>query len=142
MKKEVLIAIAIGFVLGLIITVGIWTANRTLKNPRPSPEGQIEQPVTSPTPTSSELPLTITSPEDNAIIDTEKIEISGKTAPDVTVLVLYEEGEKIIQADKEGEFSTEITLVGGGNEITVSAYDTEGNEDTQTLNLVFSTAEI
>lgn len=140
MKKEVLIAIIIGFVLGLIITFGIWTANRALKAP---PE-EVEEPtpVLSPSPTVSPLFLEITAPEDNSISEEEEVELSGKTVPEAVVVVLYLEGEKIIQADEEGNFSTEITLVGGANDVTVTAYDLEGDEASQTLTIIYSTAEI
>jgi hypothetical protein len=146
MKKEILIAIIIGFVLGLVITFGIWTANKSLK------EGATTQPkevtenetITTPVPAQGEekLPLTLISPENNALVNQEKLEIVGKTSPKAVVAVVYEEGEKIIEADEKGDFKQEITLVGGGNEITISAFDNEGNEVSKTLNLVYSTAEI
>ena len=144
MKKEILIAIIIGFVLGLVITFGIWTANKSLK------EGATQQEIAeekeseiTPTPTQQEkLPLTITSPENNALVNQEKLEIVGKTSPKAVVAISYEEGEKIMEADENGNFSVEITLVGGGNEISISAFDTEGNEVNKSLNLVYSTAEI
>jgi len=147
MKKEVLIAIIIGFGLGLVITFGVWRANKVLKEVAPkqqSPPSQVqeEEKTPSPTPPSSQLSLVITSPEDNSIINKEKIVVSGKTSSEATVVITYEEGEKIIQTDENGNFSSEITLVGGANEIIVSAYDEEGNEVTKTLNLVYSTAEI
>jgi len=147
MKKEVLLAIIIGFSLGLVITFGVWKANKALKEVAPKqqlPPSQVqeEEKTPSPTPPSSQLSLVITSPEDNSIINKEKVNISGKTSPAATVVITYEEGEKIIETDENGNFTTEITLIGGANEITISAYDEEGNEVTKTLNLVYSTAEI
>jgi len=147
MKKEVLLAIIIGFGLGLVITFGVWKANKALKEVAqkqelPPSQVQEEEKITSPTPFPTQLSLVITSPEDNSIINKEKINISGKTSSEATVVITYEEGEKVIQTDENGNFSTEITLVGGANEITVSAYDEDGNEVTKTLNLVYSTAEI
>jgi hypothetical protein len=147
MKKEVLLAIIIGFGLGLIITFGFWQANKALKEVAPKQQlppqqAQEEEKALPPTPSASLLSLVITFPEDNSIINKEKINISGKTSSGATVIITYEEGEKIIEADENGNFSTEITLVGGANEITVSAYDEEGNEATKTLNLVYSTTEI
>jgi hypothetical protein len=147
MKKEVLLAIIIGFGLGLIITFSVWQANKALKEMAlkqqqiPS-QVQEEEKTPSPTPSASQLSLVITSPEDNSIINKEKVSIVGKTSSGATIIIAYEEGEKIIEADENGNFSTEITLVGGANEITVSAYDEQGNEVTKILNLVYSTAEI
>jgi len=147
MKKEVLLAIIIGFGLGLLITFGVWKANKALKEvaPKkqlPSQETQEEEKTPSPTLAPPQLSLVITSPEDNSIVSKEKVNISGKTPWRATVVIIYEEGEKIIETDENGNFSTEITLVSGANEIIVSAYDEDSNEVTKTLNLVYSTAEI
>jgi len=141
MKKEVLIAIIIGFGLGLVITFGIWTANRALKEAHPQQEAPLEVKEVTPTPTPG-LSLFITSPEDNSISNQEAIEVKGKTAPEAVVVILYQEGEKILEADENGNFKTEISLAGGSNEIKIAAYDQEGNEVSKTLMVVYSTAEI
>lgn len=140
MKKEVLIAIIIGFGLGLVITFGIWTANKALKTSAPQEEATLAEEVErTPSPAFS---LVITSPEDNFLSDEETIEVNGTTAPKAIVVVLYQEGEKILEADEKGNFSTEINLSGGVNEIKVSAYNQEGSEEQKTLTVVYSTAEI
>jgi hypothetical protein len=138
-KKEVLIAIIIGFALGLVITFGIWTANRALKTSAPQEEKTLSEETTT---VNNIFSLSINSPEDNSISSEEKIEVNGVTAPKAIVVVLYPEGEKILEADEEGQFSTEITLAGGANEIKVSAYNQEGNEEQKILTVVYSTAEI
>lgn len=142
MRKEVLIAIVIGFALGLVITFGIWTANRALKKPVSQEPEPVAQQETTPTPLTQEFSLVIDSPENNSISTEEKIQVSGQTAGSAVVVILYPEGEKILEANQEGKFSTEIELAGGQNEIIVSAYDQEGNEIKQTLTVVYSTAEI
>jgi len=147
MKKEVLIAIVIGFILGLLITFGIWAANKSLKELKEGtqkPQEVVLEITPTPTPTLPEekISLTITSPEDNSINSQEKIEIVGETTPEAVVTILYQEGEKILEADENGAFSTEITLVGGANEIQITAYNSQGNEARKTLNVVYSTAEI
>ena len=139
MRKEVLIAIIIGFSLGLIITFGIWTANQALK--KPAPEKPSTQEETEPAPVA-ELSLTLDSPENNSISPEETIEVSGKTSPLAVIVILYPEGEKILEADNDGQFFTEITLVGGENKIIISAYDQEGNQIRKNLTVVYSTAKI
>ncbi|HUS51997.1 MAG TPA: hypothetical protein VMX77_00860 [Candidatus Bathyarchaeia archaeon] len=139
MRKEVLIAILIGFGLGLVITFGIWTANKALQEApaeeaAPTPEAEV-----SSTPAFS---LTIDQPENNSISAEEEIAVSGSSVPEAVIVVLYDEGEKILEADENGLFETQITLAGGDNEIEISAYDNEGNETSQTLTVVYSTAEI
>lgn len=143
MRKEVLIAIIIGFVLGLVITFGVWTANKAMKETPQKDQQASEnaQETTTPTPTPESV-LTITSPEDNFLSDKEKIDVSGKTTPQATVVILFEQGEKIIEADGQGSFTAQITLVGGGNVIKVSSFDQQGKESTQAISVVYSTAEI
>ena len=53
-----------------------------------------------------------------------------------------EEGEKIIQADQDGQFMTTIPLIGGANQIKVKTFDEMGNEAEETLEIIFSTAKI
>jgi len=143
MKKEILIAIIIGFILGLIITFGIWTANKSLKN---GTQNKQENEQASPTPTPSqnkeEMFLQINSPANNDIIGQEEVTIEGQTKPQAIVAVVYQEDDQLIQADSQGNFSVDITLVGGANEIKISAYDNQNNEAQQTLDLVYSTAKI
>lgn len=142
MRKEVLIAIIIGFALGLVITFGIWTTNQALKKSATEKPTPVEE-VVSPTPILEEkFSLVLHSPENNSISVEETIEVSGETAPSAIIVILYQEGEKILEADEKGEFSTEVALAGGSNEITVSAYNQEGDEISQTLTVVYSTAEI
>lgn len=140
MRKEVLIAIIIGFGLGLIITFGIWTANKALRETAPTvtvPTEEVEEPTPAPT-----LELIVTSPEDNTISEEEMIEVSGQTIPNAIIAIIYPDGEKLLEADEDGSFSTEISLIGGDNEIKISAFNEEGDEVSKTLTVVFSTAEI
>lgn len=141
MRKEVLIAIIIGFGLGLIITFGIWTANKALKEAAPTTTGPTEEVETSPTPAPT-LELVITSPEDNIISEKEIIEIEGQTIANAIIAITYPDGEKILEADEDGNFSTEISLIGGDNQIKISAFNDQGDEASKTLTIVYSTAEI
>lgn len=147
MKKELIIAIFVGFAIGLLITFGVWAANKNIKIPSLSSLVKTQAtpaPTASPTPApiANSLSLTIDEPENHAIVKQEKVKLSGKTEAEATIVILYEEGEKILQADQGGNFSTEITLAGGNNEITVSAYGSDGSQISQNLTLIFSTAKI
>lgn len=143
MRKEVILAIVGGVVLGLLVIGGLWWTNKTTteENPIvPSPTPLITQAPTL-TPALS-LPLEIINPENESIIEEEEITLEGKTIPGSVVVVIYPEGENIVEADEEGNFETEITLVGGANEIKITAYDEEGNQAEKNLTLIYSTAKI
>ena len=148
MRKEVLIAIVIGFALGLLITYGIWTANRAIKeatanNDVASEKITSENITPTPGPTVNKLALSITTPEDNDLVNKQKIEVSGTTVPNAIVVVTYPDGESIISAGADGKFTTNINLDAGSNDLGITAFDTQtGNEASQNLTVVFSTAEI
>lgn len=142
MRKEVILAIVIGFALGLVITFGVWTANQALK------EKKVETPTTSETtpptgtPPAATFILDITSPEDGALVNEAKVMVSGRTQPDSTITITSEKGEDIVLAGADGTFANEVNLLNGTNEITITAFNLEGEEVTKTINLVYSTAEI
>lgn len=138
MKKELVWAIIIGFGLGLIITYGIWSTRKALK-PEPEKEELIE---VTPTPSPPPISLEIENPRDESIIDKETVVLSGKTDPRAILAIFTEEGELIIEADEWGRFETEIKLAEGANEITVISFDEEGNEASQSMTVVYSTAEL
>lgn len=146
MKKEIGIAIIIGFILGLIITFGIWTANKSLKENASTQKEESTQTIAlnqgnSPA-TEEKMTLKILSPENNALVNEAKIKITGKTLPKVNIVILGEESENILQADEQGQFTQEITLISGTNEIKISAFNEDGTEANVNLNLVYSKSEI
>lgn len=141
MRKEVIIAIILGFALGLVITFGIWKANKALRREAPEEIPVVEEVVPEPTPTPA-FTLEIISPEDEGISAEDKITITGKTGPGSVVAVAYEKGEEIVEADSAGNFEVEVDLVSGINEIEITAFSLEGDEASASLNIVYSTAEI
>lgn len=141
MRKEVLIAIIIGFGLGLVITFGIWTANKALKEkvPEETPTEEVEEVTPTPTP---RMELIITSPENNIISEEEIIEVTGQTDAKAIIAIVYPDGEKLLEADEDGTFTTEISLTGGDNLIEISAFNDQGDEVKKVLTVVYSTAEL
>lgn len=143
MKKEVFLAISIGFVLGLIITFGIWTANKSLKQlpqttptPAPTPAASI-----SPTPASA-VTLTLSSPEDESLTNVSSVTVSGKTFPNASVAIASESDDQIVTADSSGNFSTTVDLDGGYNTITATAFDQTGNSSSQSVTVTYTTSKI
>lgn len=145
MRKEVIFAIILGFALGLIITLGIWQANKAIKEQQTQTTNEESVlPTQSVNTTNKVVPfsLTIVKPEDESLSSTATTTVSGTTEPGAQVVVLGEKSEEIIEADENGIFSTEMALVGGTNEITVTAYSNNGDEVTKSILVVYSTSEI
>ena len=142
MRKEVIIAICVGFVIGLIITFGIYTANRALKQKSQPiaelPKTEIPVPSTA----APGLILEISEPENNLVVKKNKITVSGKTDPKITIAILAEEYEDILLSDEEGVFSSEVPLTGGANEIKVVAMNKNKEKEEKVITIVYTTAKI
>jgi len=162
MKKEVVLAITIGFGLGLIITYGVWLANKSLKDlPKstleqlsPTPSQTTETTTTTtitptpstntsatPKPTNSSL-VKITAPEDEWLADKDSTTVKGTAPANSTVTITYEDSETIVVADASGNFSANIPLSGGYNLITATAFDTLGNSSSATITVTYTTSKI
>jgi hypothetical protein len=141
MKKEIIIAIVIGFILGLIITFGVYTANRALKAQKKPTSNlpPVEEATPEPLPTTT---LEISEPENNIVVKNNEITVSGTTAPKTPVAIIAEEFQGFAFSDDDGVFSLDVPLVGGANEIRVVSVPKEGEKQEKILTIVFTTAEI
>lgn len=142
MRKEIIIAIVVGFVLGLIITFGIYTANRAIKNKNQAKSNQ-PSPLGFATPLPSPLTnLEITEPENNSVVDKDKIIVSGKADPKTAIAILGEDFDDLVYSDNEGLFSTEVPLVGGANEIKIISMGISNEKQEKVLTIVYTTSKI
>ncbi len=145
MKKEVILAVTVGFVLGLIITFGVWTANKNLKplisqnqnRPTPTPIS-----TTTPTPAQSQISISITSPENEFVTTDKNLTLTGQTQPGLTVFITTEIGQTVVLADSAGKFTYEFSLEGGYNRITATAYDASGNSASRDILVTYTTSKI
>lgn len=71
----------------------------------------------------AQITLSISSPVDNSTTTSSKISVSGKTLPKAEIYANEAEGF----ADGIGNFSLQVNLDEGVNEIIVTAVDSEGN---------------
>jgi hypothetical protein len=146
MRKEVILAIAIGVILGFGLMSFFRLSKQKIKTsqeitPTAQPTSEEKTPTISPTPSKDKIPLKIIEPEDEAVVSSSKLTIKGETSPLATVVVIWEEGEDILVADEKGKFETEIELIGGANDIQISAYDEENNSVEKLLTVTYSTAK-
>lgn len=150
MRKEVWLAVLIGFGLGLALSFGfLWLNQNRAKLAGLKEIPKTEEPTTvfpsstSPSPSApSSLFLTLDQPEDESLINQPKTTVSGTTLSFAQIAITYEEGEALIEADEKGNFQNEISLIGGANDITVTAFSGEGEEISKSLTVVYSTAQI
>lgn len=140
MRKEVFIVIIIGILIGSIVAYGVYTAQTAIKKQQTQTEVS-QEPTPEPTPSVSHT-LTLIEPQNESIFDEEEITISGATTPNAVITIIAEENEYLLTADAQGAFSAEVTLIGGANNIVVTAFDENGNRAEQTVTVVYSTAQL
>lgn len=140
MQKEVILAILVGFIIGLLITFGIWKANQAIistSSISPQPN-QTE----NPTPELSKTKLDISSPVSDFLTKESNVVIKGTYRPNAEMVIISEKDQKTFKSDNEGNFEVEVNLILGENQIQVYGFTKEGEEDKQVINVVYSTAEI
>lgn len=139
MPKEITFAILIGFVLGLLITFGVYTANKAIKEQVKQAKTETAAP-TNPSPsTTTQNTLTLSEPLDEELFTEPEITVSGRTNPHALVAILPESGEFLIEADADGFFSQKITLENGINSVSIVSTDAFGSQAQTTLVLTYST---
>lgn len=153
MKKEVFLAISIGFALGLLITFGIWTANKSLKPPTPSDTSITASSTVSPTPSgptptsvvtsaSGEISLSVNSLTDEMLASATTLPINGTSASGATIIVTGEKTQTIVTADAQGVFTTSTELEGGYNIIGITALDESGKKASLEFTVTYTTSKI
>lgn len=143
MKKEVIIAIIIGLLIGLVFTLGISTANKALnqqKAKKLTPQDSGNSLTTSNN--NQQKTLTVTSHENFDLINQSETTLSGIAWPKAVIALMAETQTRLIQADSEGIFTFQINLIKGFNEISLIATDETNTTQTQNLVLTYSTSKI
>lgn len=139
MKKEVIIAIIIGFIIGLIITYGIYRAQLAYQG-NPTTESQQTSPQDDQSAPSHGL--NVTSPIDETVISSESVTISGATTANSYITAVTADSEEFTQADSSGNFSLTYELQAGANLISLTTISPQGETATTDLTLIYSTADL
>ena len=127
LRSTILLAVA----LGLLPLVAACSSSEPKQEaapvsaePTPTTAAVVEPPTdtrTEPTlaPLPTELFLTLDSPEDETVVSTESVSVTGMTNPDAVVSV----NGQIVDVGALGEFSASVVLLEGPNLIEVVASD-------------------
>jgi len=123
MRKEVILAVIIGVLLGGIILYGINLANNSTKTNSggSTTENNAKE---SPTPVDKQAnQVSIIYPQNNSVFTEAQITLKGSTKPNASLAIVTESDDVITTADSNGSFSSPINLINGENLITVTAID-------------------
>jgi len=136
MRKEAIIAIILGLFLGLVFTIGIYTANQAVKDKKT--EQTLETTQTSPSP-SPTIGLQLTQPENNIVVNQPNVKISGHSSSEAVIAAYSEDKEIFSQADEDGDFSFDFPLSAGSNKITIISINGEENQQAAHITIVYTT---
>ncbi|OGY18296.1 MAG: hypothetical protein A2900_04615 [Candidatus Chisholmbacteria bacterium RIFCSPLOWO2_01_FULL_50_28] len=144
MRKEIVIVILVGIGIGILVAFGVYTARKAIKENKTKPPAEVVEtaPVPAESPEQTTQSLSISEPENNSLVDQDEITVAGVTSPNSVVTIIAEENEYLLTADASGKFSTAVSLVGGANDLAITAFDSEGKKAETVLTIVYSTAKL
>jgi hypothetical protein len=140
MKKEVIIAIGLGIILGILIINGFNLANQASNNE----SGNALQ-ISSPTPSpvndqTSQSLISITYPEDRVVTNQSTIKLSIEYPEKTPLIVISPAGEQIISSNST-TYSTNLDLVPGENLIEVVGFLSDNSSTSSDIRIYYTTQE-
>jgi hypothetical protein len=137
MRKEVILAVIIGIILGGVILYGINLANNSSRfNPNKN-DTEVNSNGVAPTPTKkSENQITIISPQDNSVMTEAQTTLRGSAKPNVNIAIITESDDILTGSDNSGNFSSVINLISGENQINVTAVDEKQATSSSTISII------
>lgn len=136
MKKEVLIAILIGFGLGLTITYGIYRVRTALED-QPQTIADIVNSTNTPSPEPQSM-LALLTPEDGAIQTEKTATVAGSTLANALVVLFVNDIDYIQKSDATGNFSFQVDLKDGSNVLIAHVLNENGEVITKEKTVVVS----
>ena len=142
MRKEVVLAIIIGIILGAIILYGIKIADQSVTDNQATDSAQTKNNSTiTPVPTPANTVI-ITSPTDHFVSFTTPITLKGQTKPQTVVAITADSDENIVKSDDQGNFSSSINLIGGQNTITATSIFPDNSTSSASISIIYTTSQI
>ncbi|HEX7042421.1 MAG TPA: hypothetical protein VF189_04165 [Patescibacteria group bacterium] len=140
MKFEQLILSFVAVVFGLFVAGVVFFIYQSTKTVSPDNIKTISIEHPSPTPSSS-VPLNIDTPNDEDVVSSKSLTISGKTDPKAVVIVTTDTVDNIVTPTTMGAFSLTITLPSSENILHISAVMPDGTETEKTLTVSYTTED-
>ncbi|MBI4066570.1 hypothetical protein HY411_02530 [Candidatus Gottesmanbacteria bacterium] len=144
MNKDAILATLIGLVLGLTIAGAFIFGPALIKALPKLTLPTITLPKTPtkttpiPSPSSKEFGITITAPLPDAVEPKSDIVVSGTTGAGAVVVIQGPLDEDVGLADVNGAYAGQVTATEGKNDITATAYGTEGKQAQSTVTIYFT----
>lgn len=140
MRKEVILAVIIGILLGGVILYGINLANNSSKQNPDNNEIEENNSKTTPTPSKKlDNQINIVIPQNNSVVTESSITIKGTSKPNSNIAIISESDDLIILSDNNGNFSSDINLISGENTITVTTVDDKQATSSASITVIRTT---
>lgn len=133
MRKEKVILSFVAALVGILVAgIAFYFYQSTKEVSLPDIETMVEEEKdATPTPTLSPKDkdgLTITKPNDEAVVEDASITFTGKAPKDSIILVVSDTDSVLAVASSKGEFSADFQLAKGVNIIHFTAFLPDGKE--------------
>ncbi len=128
MKRETVIAISLGILLGVGIGLFVLFKSSGTDQTKVIPVGDTEQTkvVTTNSTSEGQTILTIQEPAENIVVKKKDITIKGKAQPNSLIVVQSQIYSEILKNEKE-DFAIPFTLALGENTLSINAYSNSSN---------------
>ncbi len=144
MKKETIIAIILGVMMGAVVAIVLVLQTKKDEKPKVipiAPNARVT-PVTAKGSSSSNATFEVSEPTNEKLTEEKTITIKGKAEKESLIVVQSAAGFDSIKNDKEDFTIEDFPLTQGENTINVSVYTQESNATPQELVLkVYSIQE-
>jgi len=141
MIKELTIAIVLGAIIGFGATSGIIALKKQNKTTLSSPTPIVQTNDLTSTPDQQKHTLTITSPDNEIVVDSDRLDIQGQTTPASQIVIHTQTNSFFIEADDSGAFNQTVTLEAGANLIQISSISPTEEQVDFNLIITYSTVD-
>jgi len=141
MKAEKIILSFVAILVGLIaagVAFYFYQMTKTLPSQKSQPLAVAPKTTPTPVPDTGNY-LTLDSPKEEGVFNTQVINVSGKTAKDATIIVTSENGDDVVKPATNGDFTLTSTIPDGTSLLLVTAVFSNGEEKRVSRTVTFST---
>lgn len=136
MRKEPIIAIVLGCVIGAGVAFGLWQLSKANKNrPKPIPTTVAEQQELK---TAITNDFAIVSPQNFAAISDESTTIKGLSNSGSLILASTKNGNSLTKTGNSGEFELQIKLGNGINKTALWSIEKDKEPEKTEVTLIYS----